>query len=85
LSSSAPRSPCDPSAPTRPILRGKSARDLGLHENVLRKWVRDTKAHGAQAFAGQGRMRIEADFASFVQRHVWAKSLENRLIAMGGR
>jgi transposase len=35
----------------------QAARDLGLHENVLRKWVRDTKAHGAQAFPGQGRMR----------------------------
>ena len=37
----------------------QAARDLGLHENVLRKWVRDAKAHGAQAFPGQGRMRPE--------------------------
>jgi len=35
----------------------QAARDLGLHENVLRKWVKDTKEHGAQAFPGQGRMR----------------------------
>ena len=35
----------------------QAARDLGLHENVLRKWVRDAKTHGAQAFPGQGRMR----------------------------
>ena len=35
----------------------QAARDLGLHENVLRKWVKDAKAHGPQAFPGQGRMR----------------------------
>jgi transposase len=35
----------------------QAARDLGLHENVLRKWVKDTKEHGTQAFPGQGRMR----------------------------
>jgi transposase len=35
----------------------QAARDLGLHENVLRKWVKDAKAHGTQAFPGQGRMR----------------------------
>ena len=35
----------------------QAARDLGLHENVLRKWVKDAREHGAQAFPGQGRMR----------------------------
>jgi len=35
----------------------QAARDLGLHENVLCKWVKDAKAHGTQAFPGQGRMR----------------------------
>ena len=41
--------------------RGMSARqaagDLGLHENVLHKWVKDARDHGVQAFPGQGRMR----------------------------
>lgn len=35
----------------------QAARDLGLHENVLRKWVRTLEAHREQAFPGQGRMR----------------------------
>ena len=35
----------------------QAARDLGLHENVLRKWVKDAKADGTQAFPGQGQMK----------------------------
>ena len=35
----------------------QAAADLGLHENVLRKWVRNVEAHRQQAFPGQGRMR----------------------------
>jgi transposase len=37
----------------------QAAADLGLHENVLRKWVKDAREHGAQAFPGQGRMRAD--------------------------
>ena len=33
------------------------ARDLGIHQNVLRKWVKDVKADPAQAFPGRGRMK----------------------------
>lgn len=35
----------------------QASRDLGLHVNVLSKWLRDAKQHGVQAFPGQGRMR----------------------------
>ena len=35
----------------------QAATDLGLHENVLRKWVRNVEAHREQAFPGQGRSR----------------------------
>jgi transposase len=35
----------------------QAAADLGLHENLLRKWVRNVEAHCEQAFPGQGRMR----------------------------
>ena len=35
----------------------QAAGALGLHENVLRKWVKDARDHGGQAFPGQGRMR----------------------------
>jgi transposase len=35
----------------------QAAADLGLHENVLRKWVKDVDVHREQAFPGRGRMR----------------------------
>jgi len=41
----------------RSMTVAQAAQDLELLENVLRKWVRDTKTHGAQAFPGQGRLR----------------------------
>jgi transposase len=35
----------------------QAATDLGLHENVLRKWVRNVEAHREQAYPGRGRLR----------------------------
>lgn len=34
-----------------------AAKDLGIHENVLRKWVRDSQADLQQSFPGRGRMK----------------------------
>lgn len=41
----------------RGVSQAQVARDLGVHYNVLRKWVKDAKANGAQAFPGRGKMR----------------------------
>jgi transposase len=35
----------------------EAARDLDVHENVLRKWVRDVAADSQQAFSGHGQMK----------------------------
>jgi transposase len=37
----------------------KVARQLDVHANVLRKWVRDMRADPAQAFPGHGRLKPE--------------------------
>ena len=37
----------------------QAARDLNVHENVLRKWVKDFAADPQDAFPGQGRMKPE--------------------------
>lgn len=37
----------------------QAARDLGLHETVLRKWVRDHAADPQQALPGHGLMKPE--------------------------
>ena len=37
----------------------QAARDLDVHENVLRKWVKEFSADPAQAFPGPGQMKPE--------------------------
>lgn len=37
----------------------RAAQQLGLHANVLRKWVRDFRVDPAQAFPGHGRQKPE--------------------------
>jgi transposase len=37
----------------------QAALDLGVHENVLRKWVKDSAADPQHAFSGQGQMKPE--------------------------
>ena len=34
-------------------------RDLDLHENVLRKWIREAEADPQSAFPGNGQMKPE--------------------------
>ena len=35
----------------------QAAKDLGLHENLLRRWVKEFKGDPAQAFPGRGKMK----------------------------
>jgi transposase len=37
----------------------QAAFDLGVHENVLRKWVKDSAVDPQHAFPGQGQMKPE--------------------------
>ncbi len=43
----------------RGVSLAQTSRDLGVHANVLRKWVRDYEADPKQAFPGQGQMKPE--------------------------
>lgn len=43
----------------RGVSIAQASRDLDVHENVLRKWVRDVAADPAQAFPGQGQLKPE--------------------------
>jgi len=43
----------------RGVSVAQAARDLDVHENVLRKWVRDFAADPGQAFPGHGQMKPE--------------------------
>ena len=43
----------------RGVSAAQAARDLDVHENVLRKWVRELACDPKQAFPGHGQMKPE--------------------------
>ncbi len=43
----------------RGVTVAQAARDLDVHENVLRKWVREATADPQEAFPGKGVMQPE--------------------------
>lgn len=43
----------------RGVTAAQASRDLDVHANVLRKWVREAEADPAQAFPGNGQVRPE--------------------------
>jgi transposase len=43
----------------RGVTVAQAARDLDVHENVLRKWIRELAADPQQAFPGKGVMKPE--------------------------
>ena len=43
----------------RGVSVAQAGRDLGVHENVLRKWVKEFGSDPVQAFPGQGQMKPE--------------------------
>jgi transposase len=43
----------------RGVSAARAARDLDVHENVLRKWVKELAAASADAFPGHGQMKPE--------------------------
>jgi transposase len=43
----------------RGVSVAQAARDLDVHENVLRKWIRETTADPQHAFSGNGVMKPE--------------------------
>jgi transposase len=41
----------------RSVSVAQAARDLDLHENMLRRWVKELASDPAQAFPGQGQLK----------------------------
>lgn len=54
----------------RGVSYAQAARDLGVHVNVLRKWVADFEADPGQAFPGQGQMKPEQAEIERLKREV---------------
>ena len=59
---------------------GQAAKDLGLHENVLRKWVRDAKANGKSAFPGRGVQRPDDAEVSRLRRELAKTKAERDIL-----
>jgi transposase len=45
----------------RGVSVAQAGRDLGVHENVLRKWVKEFGSDPVQAFPGHGQMKPELE------------------------
>ena len=43
----------------RGMAAAQVARDLGIHANVVSRWVREARADQAQAFPGHGQMKAD--------------------------
>ena len=54
----------------RGVTVAQAARDLDVHENLLRKWVKDFAADPQQAFPGQGQMKPEQQEIERLRREV---------------
>jgi transposase len=54
----------------RGLSAAQAARDLDVHENVLRKWVKEFGSDPVQAFPGHGQMKPEQQEIERLRREV---------------
>ncbi|ERF83872.1 MAG: transposase [Bradyrhizobium sp. DFCI-1] len=54
----------------RGVSVAQAGRDLDVHENVLRKWVKEFSSDPVQAFPGQGQMKPEQQEIERLRREV---------------
>ena len=56
---------------------GRLARELELHENVLRRWQREYEKEPGRAFPGKGQGRVWLDREAELERKIGQMTLEN--------
>ena len=68
-------------AALKQLAGGKSfarlARELELHENVLRRWQREYAADPSRAFPGKGQAGVRLDREAELERKIGQMTLEN--------
>ena len=64
----------------RGVAMSQAARDLDIHENVLRKWVRELKADPEYAFPGQGQMKPEQAEIERLKKEVAKLKMERDIL-----
>jgi transposase len=64
----------------RGVSIAQASRDLDLHQNMLRKWVKDFASDSAQAFPGQGQMKAEQAEIERLRREVQKLKAERDIL-----
>ena len=64
----------------RGVTAAQAARDLDVHENVLRKWVRDVNADAQHAFPGKGVMKPEQAEIDRLRKEVAKLKMERDIL-----
>lgn len=64
----------------RGVTVAQAARDLGVHENMLRKWMRELGADPQHAFPGKGVMKPEAAEIERLKKEVAKLRMERDIL-----
>jgi transposase len=64
----------------RGVSVAQAARDLDVHENVLRKWVRELAVDPKQAFPGKGVMKPEQGEIDRLKKEVAKLRMERDIL-----
>ena len=64
----------------RGVSVAQAGRDLDVHENVLRKWVKEFSSDPVQAFPGQGQMKPEQQEIERLRREVAKLKAERAIL-----
>jgi transposase len=64
----------------RGVSAAQAARDLGIHTNVLRNWVREHRADPVHAFPGVGQQKAEAAEVTQLRREVARLKMERDIL-----
>ncbi|BCA58717.1 transposase [Sphingomonas sp. HMP6] len=64
----------------RGVAVAQAAHDLDLHENVLRKWVREAEADPQSAFPGNGQMKPEQQEIERLRRELARMKAERDIL-----
>ena len=64
----------------RGVAVAQAARDLDLHENVLRKWVREAEADPQSAFPCNGQMKPEQQEIERLRRELARMKAERDIL-----
>jgi transposase len=64
----------------RGVSAAQAAKDLDVHENVLRKWVRELRVAPQEAFPGQGKQKVQDAEIARLRKEVVKLKMERDIL-----